>query len=66
MNHLWEENASNIDLYSTCFIDEVNDVSSCDDSNLSSSYAESVHDNDVRNGFKVFTNPLCGEELDVD
>lgn len=67
MNHLSEDNASNIDLYSTCLIDEMDVVSSCiDDSKFSSSHSESIHDSDVRNGFKVFTNLLYGEEFDVD
>jgi hypothetical protein len=41
-------------------------VSSCDDFEFSSSHAESVHNRDVRNSFKVFTNQLYGEEFNVD
>lgn len=66
MNHLRENNESNIDLYATFFIDGVDVVSSCDDSDFSSSYAKSVHDSGVRNDFKVFTNPLYGEYFYVD
>ena len=55
-----------MDLYSTCFVDGVNSLSSCDETDFSSSHAESVHDNDVGNDFKVFTNPLYGEDFDVD
>ena len=66
LNHLDEDNESNVDLYPTCFIDEVDGVPSCDDYDSFSSYTKSVHDNDVRNYFKDFTNPLYDEEFDVD
>ena len=66
LNRIHKDNATNIVLFSTCFIDGVDGVSSCDDSDFSSSHAESAHDSDVRNGLKVFTNPLYGEEFDVD
>ena len=59
MNHLSEDDVSNIDLYSTCLVDEVDVVSSTnddDDSIFSSSHAKSFHDNNVGNGFKFFTN----------
>lgn len=66
LNHLDRDYANNIDSYFACFVDGVNGLSSGDGSNFSSSYVESVHDSDVRNGFKVYTNPLHGEEFDVD
>ena len=66
-DHLRQENSSNIDLYSTCFIDDVDDVSSCiDDSRFSSSHVKSFHDSDIRNSFMIFANPFYGEELYVD
>ena len=65
MSHFKKYNASNIDVYSTCLIGEVDIVSSCNDSNLSSSHAKSIHDNNIENGFKVFTNPLYDENFDV-
>ena len=69
LNHLSEDDVSNIDLYFTCLVDEVDVMSSNnddDDSDFSSSHVESFHDNDVGNDFKVFTNPLYGEDFNVD
>lgn len=58
LNNLHGDNASNIDSYSTWFVDGVNSAFSCDDSDSSSSHVESAHDSYVGNDFKVFTNPL--------
>ena len=68
MNHLSEDDVSNMDLYSTFLVDEVDVMSSSDDddSNFSSSHAESSHNNDVKNGFKVYTNALYDEDFDDD
>ena len=66
-NHIDEENAKNIDLYSTCSTREVDDVSSCDgNSDFCSLYAESRHDVDIKYGFKVFDKPLYDEVGNVD
>lgn len=66
LNHLKGDNESNFDSYYACFIDGVNDVSSNDDSDSSSSHDESVLENGVRSGFKVYTNALYDEDLDDD
>ena len=65
LNHLYEDNESNFDLYSTCFIDGVDGVSSCDDSDFSS-HAENFHEDKMGNGFKVYTNTLYDEDCDDD
>lgn len=66
-NYVNEDNAKNVDLYSTCLIGEVDDVSSCNgNSDFSSSYAESTHDANIESGSKVFSNPLYDEDIDMD
>ena len=65
LNHLYEDNESNLDLYSTCFVDGVDGVSSCGDSDFSS-HAENFHGDKMGNGFKVYTNALYDEDCDDD
>ena len=62
LNHLHEDNESNFDLYSTCFIDGVENESAC--SPDFSSHAESLHEEKMGNDFKVYTNTLYDEDCD--
>ena len=64
LNHLHEDNESNFDLYSTCFVDGVESESSY--SYDFSSYVESLHDSGMYSEFKVFNNTLYDEDFDND
>ena len=55
LNHLSEDDVSNIDLYSSYLVDEVDVMSSSNDDydyDFSSSHAESPHENDNQKWFK--------------
>ena len=62
LSHLDEDNEKNIDLISICFVDGEENEFSC--SSDFSSYATSVCDNTLGNGFKVYDNALYDEDCD--